>query len=80
MRTSMDAFGEERAGDSLVADALSTLEPEHRVVIVRAFYRGESVDALADALDLPQDTVKTRLLHGLRALRLALQENGVMES
>ncbi|MFJ5986588.1 sigma factor-like helix-turn-helix DNA-binding protein [Lentzea sp. NPDC092896] len=76
----MDAFGGQRAGDSLVADALSALEPEHRVVIVRAFYRGESVAALADALDLPQDTVKTRLLHGLRALRLALQENGVMES
>ncbi|WP_439657041.1 sigma factor-like helix-turn-helix DNA-binding protein [Lentzea sp. HUAS TT2] len=70
----------QRASDSLIADALSTLEHEHRVVVVRAFYRGESVASLAEALGLPQDTVKARLLHGLRALRLALQENGVMES
>lgn len=76
----MNALRGPRAGDSLIADALSTLEPEHRAVVVRAFYRGESVASLAEALGLPQDAVKTRLLHGLRALRLALQENGVMES
>jgi RNA polymerase sigma-70 factor (ECF subfamily) len=61
----------------LIADALSTLKPEHRVVIVRAYYRGESIAELADALGLPQGTVKSRLHYGLRALRLALQENGV---
>ncbi len=61
----------------LVADALSQLKPEHRVVIVRAYYRGESIAELADALGVPQGTVKSRLHYGLRALRLALQENGV---
>jgi RNA polymerase sigma-70 factor (ECF subfamily) len=61
----------------LVADALSTLKPEHRQVIVRAYYRGESIAELADALEVPQGTVKSRLHYGLRALRLALQENGV---
>ncbi|WP_093589907.1 sigma-70 family RNA polymerase sigma factor [Lentzea waywayandensis] len=61
----------------LVADALSTLKPEHRLVIVRAYYRGESIAELADALEVPQGTVKSRLHYGLRALRLALQENGV---
>jgi len=61
----------------LIADALSQVKPEHRVVIVRAYYRGESIAELADALDLPQGTVKSRLHYGLRALRLALQENGV---
>ena len=64
----------------LVADALSSLEPDHRVVIVRAFYRGESVAAVATALEVPESTVKVRLQRGLHALRLALQENGVMES
>ncbi|SDO34965.1 sigma factor-like helix-turn-helix DNA-binding protein [Lentzea jiangxiensis] len=67
-------------GASLVADALSALEPEHRVVVVRAFYRGESVAELAEALELPQGAVKSRLHHGLHALRRTLLENGVMES
>jgi RNA polymerase sigma-70 factor, ECF subfamily len=39
-------------GAGLVADALSALEPEHRVVVVRAFYRGESVTELSAALGL----------------------------
>lgn len=61
----------------LIADALSQLKPEHRVVITRAYYCGETIAELAHALDVPQGTVKSRLHYGLRALRLALQENGV---
>ncbi|WP_112261186.1 sigma-70 family RNA polymerase sigma factor [Lentzea terrae] len=61
----------------LIAEALSQLKPEHKVVIVRAYYRGESVAELARALDVPQGTVRSRLHYGLRALRLALEENGV---
>lgn len=61
----------------LIADALSQLKPEHRVVIVRAYYRGESVAELAKALHVPQGTVRSRMHYGLRALRLALEENGV---
>lgn len=61
----------------LIADALSQLKPEHKAVIVRAYYRGESVAELARALDVPQGTVRSRLHYGLRALRLALEENGV---
>lgn len=61
----------------LIADALSQLKPEHRVVIVRAYYRGESIPELANALGVPPGTVKSRLHYGLRALRLALEENGV---
>ncbi|WP_434443263.1 sigma factor-like helix-turn-helix DNA-binding protein [Lentzea sp. E54] len=76
----MNARRGARSGHPLVAAALASLEPEHRVVVVRACYRGESVAELANALELPQGTVKSRLLDGLRALRLALQENGVMES
>lgn len=61
----------------LIADALSQLKPEHRVVIVRAYYRGESIAELAGVLGVPPGTVKSRLHYGLRALRLALEENGV---
>lgn len=61
----------------LIADALSQLKHEHRMVIVRAYYRGESIAELAEALGVPPGTVKSRLHYGLRALRLALEENGV---
>nr|WP_083467402.1 sigma-70 family RNA polymerase sigma factor [Kibdelosporangium sp. MJ126-NF4]CEL23410.1 RNA polymerase sigma-54 factor RpoN [Kibdelosporangium sp. MJ126-NF4]CEL23474.1 RNA polymerase sigma-70 factor [Kibdelosporangium sp. MJ126-NF4]CTQ96854.1 RNA polymerase sigma-54 factor RpoN [Kibdelosporangium sp. MJ126-NF4] len=61
----------------LVADALSQLTPDHRTVIVRAYYMGQSVAELAELLDVPPGTVRSRLHYGLRALRLALQERGV---
>ena len=61
----------------LVADALSQLTPEHRTVIVRAYYMGQSVAELAELLEVPAGTVRSRLHYGLRALRLALQERGV---
>ncbi|WP_168626805.1 sigma-70 family RNA polymerase sigma factor [Cryobacterium sp. BB307] len=61
----------------LVADALAGLSDEHRVVVVLSYYRGQSIAQIADALELPQGTVKSRLHYALRALRLALQERGV---
>jgi RNA polymerase sigma-70 factor (ECF subfamily) len=61
----------------LVADALVELSPEHRAVVVGAYYRGRSVAELAAEEDIPPGTVKSRLHYALRALRLALQEKGV---
>jgi len=61
----------------LVTDALATLSAEHRAVVVRAYYLRLSVAEIAEALDIPPGTVKSRLHYGLRALRLALQERGV---
>lgn len=61
----------------LVSDALSTLSAEHRAVVVRAYYQGQSTVEIARALDIPDGTVKSRLHYALRALRLLLQEQGV---
>lgn len=61
----------------LVADALAALSPEHRAVVVHAYYLGEPVAAIARQLEVPEGTVKSRLHYGLRALRLALQERGI---
>ena len=61
----------------LVADALVQLTLEHRTVILRAYYLGQSVAELAEVLEIPPGTVRSRLHYGLRALRLALQERGV---
>ncbi len=61
----------------LVADALVELSPEHRAVVVGAYYRGRTVAELAQEQGVPAGTVKSRMHYALRALRLALQEKGV---
>jgi RNA polymerase sigma-70 factor (ECF subfamily) len=61
----------------IVEEALAALTTEHRAVVVRAYYRGQSVAEMADELDIPAGTVKSRLHYGLRALRLTLQEKGL---
>lgn len=68
----------DRVFDSmLVSEALAALSPDHRAVIVRAYYRGHGVEQIAAELQIPPGTVKSRLHYGLRNLRLSLQENGV---
>jgi RNA polymerase sigma-70 factor (ECF subfamily) len=61
----------------LVADALVSLSPEHRAVVIGAYYRGRTVAELAAEQGVPPGTVKSRMHYALRALRLALQEKGV---
>lgn len=61
----------------LVEEALAALTIEHRAVVIHAYYRGLSVAEMAELLEIPEGTVKSRLHYGLRALRLALQERGV---
>jgi RNA polymerase sigma-70 factor (ECF subfamily) len=61
----------------LVSDALSTLSHDHRLVVVHAYYLGESTSEISRELDIPDGTVKSRLHYALRALRLAMQERGV---
>ncbi|MFJ4295451.1 sigma-70 family RNA polymerase sigma factor [Curtobacterium sp. NPDC089689] len=61
----------------VVADALASLSPDHRRVVVDAYWLGHTVPEIARRHDIPEGTAKSRLHYGLRALRLALQERGV---
>ena len=60
-----------------VADALASLRPDHRRVIVETYYRGCSVADAAATLGIPAGTVKSRTFYALKALKLALQERGL---
>lgn len=71
-----DGIDEALAG-WLVEDALATLSPEHRSVLVETYYKGRTVAEAASALGIPAGTVKSRAYYALRALRLALEERGV---
>lgn len=61
----------------LVAEALRQLTPQHREVLLECYYRGCSVAEAARRLGVPPGTVKSRTYYALRALRLALEEQGV---
>lgn len=70
--------GADRALESwTVADAMSTLRPGHRQVLIETFYLGRSVSQAAAALGIPAGTVKSRTYYALRALKLALEERGL---
>lgn len=61
----------------VVADALKSLSPEHRQVLLECYYRGSSVADAAVRLAVPEGTVKSRTHYALKALRLLLQERGM---
>jgi RNA polymerase sigma-70 factor (ECF subfamily) len=60
-----------------IADALRSLSPDHRHVIIEVYYRGRSVAEAATVLGVPRGTVQSRSFYALRALRVALEERGV---
>ena len=63
----------------LLTDALTTLSPEHRSVLVGSYYLGRPIAEIARQEQVPEGTVKSRLHYALRAMRLALHERGVTE-
>ncbi|MGW1774466.1 sigma-70 family RNA polymerase sigma factor [Streptomyces sp. NPDC002104] len=55
-----------------VRDALRSLSPDHRAVLLQIYFRGASVCEAAEALGVPAGTVKSRTYYALRALRALL--------
>jgi RNA polymerase sigma-70 factor (ECF subfamily) len=62
----------------VVADAVTHLSPEHRAVLQECYFNGRTVADAARRLGIPEGTVKSRTHYALRALRLALEEMGVV--
>lgn len=63
---------------SLIVDALRSLSADHRAVVVAAYFERRSTAEMSSLLGIPEGTVKSRLHHGLRALRANLEERGVL--
>lgn len=59
-------------GDRLRA-AIRALSPEHRAAVALFHFEEMSVAEVAVALDVPAGTIKTRLMHARRKLRVALK-------
>jgi RNA polymerase sigma-70 factor (ECF subfamily) len=60
-----------------VAAAVESLPQEQREVVVLKEYQGLTFQEIAQALDVPISTVKTRLYRGLSLLRQRLEREGI---
>lgn len=59
-----------------VRDAMTALSPAHRQVLELVYDEDLKLAQVADRLDVPVGTVKTRVHHALRRLRAALEDRG----
>ena len=78
MRASPDAgpdsqLGQQRAQALLLA-AIGRLSPDHRAVVDLTYFHEMGYREIAEIMECPVDTVKTRMFHARRHLKRALSE------
>lgn len=61
-----------------VRDAVSSLSPKHREIIELHFDEDLTQERVSEGLGIPLGTVKTRTYYGLQALKLELEERGLV--
>ena len=72
-----DVRAESNDMSRLLAKLMEQLSFEHREILHLAYYQEFSVQEIADALDLPPNTVKTRMFYARQRLKVLLEESGV---
>jgi RNA polymerase sigma-70 factor (ECF subfamily) len=60
-----------------VVRALDGLPPDERQAIELAYFQGHSYVKVAELLDQPEGTVKSRIRNGMRRMRAALVDAGI---
>jgi RNA polymerase sigma-70 factor, ECF subfamily len=61
----------------VVAAAVGSLRPEHRQVLLKAYFQGHSASEAAHALGLPLPVVKRRIYEAMLQLRQILAQEGL---
>jgi RNA polymerase sigma-70 factor (ECF subfamily) len=74
-RPTSDSSGE-LANRDAIDRGLEHLSTDHRAVVVHHYFLGLSLPEIADALDIPVGTAKSRLHHARLALREAIDPDG----
>lgn len=69
--SSGDPFAQAHDRDVL-ANAIATLPPDHRVVVALRYYRDLPVEEIANRLEIPAGTVQSRLHYALKRLHAAI--------
>ena len=67
-----DPNGVSRADIELIHSGLAGLSPDHRQVIELTYFCGYSYQEIAEIADCPVNTVKTRMFHARRRLKVLL--------
>lgn len=57
-----------------LAYGMSLLRPEERLILQLAYLEGQTLAEIANALQIPLGTVKTRLHHGLKKMRSGMTD------
>ena len=79
-RTRLIEHAAHRAGLSeVLEEALERLPLAQRTAIVLREYQGFSSEEIAEILDGPAATVRTRIYYGLKTVRKLLAERGISE-
>ena len=71
------AIAERREAHAAVLRALESLPPEQREVVVLKEFEGLKFREIAELLDCPESTVKSRMYYGLCGVRAALADRGL---
>ena len=66
-----EALHHQRLHEALRA-AMAELSPDHRTVVDLTYFQGLGYREIADIMNCPVDTVKTRMFHARRRLRQAM--------
>ncbi|WP_374655640.1 sigma-70 family RNA polymerase sigma factor [Dongia sp.] len=61
----------------LLARLIECLSLDHREILQLAYYQEFSVQEIAEVLDLPENTVKTRMFYARQRLKALLEQAGV---
>jgi len=61
-----------------VASAINSLNVEHRDVLLLRYYGGHSYEEIANLLDVPTGTVKSRIFYAIKSCRDILRRKGVI--
>ena len=61
----------------IMRDCLRSLSADHREIIDLVYYHEKSVSEVAEILDIPEATVKTRMFYARKKLGDALRSQGV---
>ena len=64
--------------DRLVASAIRNLDNEHRDILLLRFYAGHSYEEIANLIDKPLGTVKSRIFYAVKSCRDLLKKKGVL--
>lgn len=69
-------FVEDKYQEDSFESMIRTLPPMYKEVIVLRFFEEMSLCEIASVLDINENTVKTRLYRGLRALKVDMERDG----